>query len=136
MRKVLERCPSCGGELVITEVECKECGTQVRSRYSPCAFCSLTADELAFVKLFVEKRGNLRETEKALGVSYPTVRGKLEEIAEKLAGGAGHPEPAAADAQDQGSDERREVLRLVAGGQLSAQEALERLRAAGGPREE
>jgi hypothetical protein len=129
MRKILERCPTCGGSLDVTELQCQQCHTQVRSRYSPCAFCTLTTDQLVFVKLFVEKRGNLREMEKALGVSYPTVRGKLEEIAERLssapvpAGGA--PQPASGPE----AEARREVLRLIAEGRLSVKEGLARLRA-------
>lgn len=109
----------------MTELQCPQCQTQVRSRYAPCPFCALTADQLLFVKLFVEKRGNLREMEKVLGVSYPTVRGKLEEIAERL-GDA--PVPAEPPAPEPAQDERREMLRLIAEGKLSPREALARLR--------
>lgn len=128
MRKILEQCPTCGGPLVVTELQCRRCRTEVRSRYSPCAFCSLTADQLVFVKLFVEKRGNLREMEKALGVSYPTVRGKLEEIAGRLAG-ATIPANGTPPSPPGGAEARREVLRLIADGQLSVKEGLARLRA-------
>ena len=129
MRKLIEHCPACGGPLVVTEMLCPRCQTQVRGRYSPCPFCALTSDQLVFLKLFVEKRGNLRDVERELGVSYPTVRGKLEEIAERLAameapaGGAHTPAAAAPDAE-----ERRRILRLVSEGKLSPREALERLR--------
>jgi hypothetical protein len=139
MRKILEQCPTCGGPLVVTELQCRQCRTQVRSRYSPCAFCTLTADQLVFVKLFVEKRGNLREMEKALGVSYPTVRGKLEEIAERLAGAPIPVNDAPQWSPDAGGEARREVLRLIADGKLSVKEGLSRLRAqrlADEPREE
>ncbi len=126
MRKILEQCPTCGGPLVVTEVSCPQCRTQVRSQYSPCPFCALTADQLVFVKLFVEKRGNLRDMEKALGVSYPTVRGKLDEVAERLTVA---PTPVGSTASEPPSDEeRREVLRLIAAGELSPKEGLARLR--------
>ncbi len=129
MRKLLEQCPGCGGPMVVTEMVCPRCQTQVRGHYSPCPFCALTSDQLVFLKLFVEKRGNLRDVERELGVSYPTVRGKLEEVAERLAAmpapveRTGEPAPANSHAE-----ERREILRLVAEGKLSAREALERLR--------
>ena len=126
MRKILEQCPTCGGPLTVTEVQCQRCHTQVRSRYSPCPFCSLAADQLVFVKLIIEKRGNLRELEKVLGISYPTVRGKLEEIAERLAATSvpeGPPPPSPGD------EARREILRQVAEGKLSVREGLARLRA-------
>ena len=126
MRKMLEQCPTCGGPLFVTELVCSQCQTQVRSQYSPCSFCALTADQLVFVKLFVEKRGNLREMEKTLGISYPTVRGKLEEIAERL--GAA-PEPVELpESEPVMEEERREVLRMIAEGKLSPKEALARLR--------
>ncbi len=128
MRKILERCPTCGGNLVVTELQCLQCQTQVRSQYSPCPFCALTADQLLFVKLFVERRGNLREMEKELGVSYPTVRGKLEEIAERLGAAPAPAEAATSPAEEAGEAERREILRLIADGKLTPKEALARLR--------
>lgn len=127
MRKMLEQCPTCGGPLTVTEVQCQRCRTQVRSQYSPCPFCALTADQLLFVRLFIEKRGNLRDMEKALGVSYPTVRGKLEEIAERLSGA---PAPTVQAPAEAAEADRREVLRLVAQGELTPKEALARLRGA------
>ena len=134
MRKILEQCPTCGGPLIVTELMCPQCQTQVRSQYSPCPFCALTADQLVFVKLFVEKRGNLREMEKTLGISYPTVRGKLEEIAERL--GAA-PEPLdPPESEPVADEERREMLRLIAEGKLSPKEALARLRKEQAAREE
>ena len=129
MRKLLERCPTCGGPLIVTELRCQQCQTQVRSRYSPCAFCTLTAEQLVFVKLFVERRGNLREMEKALGVSYPTVRGKLEEIAERLASAPIPADVAPPPPTDAEAEARREVLRRIAEGRLSVKEGLARLRA-------
>ena len=85
MRKLIETCPTCdSAKLSITEVTCDACGTQVRSRYSRCPFCSLTEDQQTFLLLFVRSRGNLKDLEKTLGVSYPTVRAKLDEIVERL----------------------------------------------------
>ena len=97
MRKLIEACPTCdSAKLSITEVTCDACGTQVRSRYSRCPFCSLTEDQQTFLLLFVRSRGNLKDLEKTLGVSYPTVRAKLDEIVERLAPPALTPAPAPA----------------------------------------
>jgi hypothetical protein len=84
MRKILEACPSCGGALEIGEVHCTVCNTQVHARYRPCDFCALTEEQSTFLRLFVTSRGNLSEIEKRLGVSYPTVRAKLDEVIERL----------------------------------------------------
>lgn len=83
-RKILESCPSCGGALVITEVQCTRCDTEVRARYRPGDFSSLSEEQSTFLRIFVTSRGNLSEVEKRLGVSYPTVRAKLDEIIERL----------------------------------------------------
>src|ERR687885_719519 len=84
VRKVLESCPSCGGRIEIGEVHCTHCDTQVRARYRPCDFCALTEEQGTFLRLFLSSRGNLSEVEKRLGVSYPTVRAKLDEVIERL----------------------------------------------------
>ena len=80
MRKILESCPTCGGEMAVTELNCTVCDTVVRSRYAPCPFCRLAAEDQAFLLLFVRRRGNVKEMERELGVSYWTIRGRLNEI--------------------------------------------------------
>lgn len=121
MRKILEQCPTCTGSLTITEVQCDVCGTQVRSRYSPCAFCALTEDQQTFMLLFLRSRGNLKELEKTLGISYPTVRAKLDELVEAL--------PATLPTPSGGLHTRRRVvLDQLQAGQITADQALGLLR--------
>ena len=124
MRKILEECPACGSSLHITGLQCNQCRMELHGGFDPCAFCRLTAEQSTFLLLFVERRGNLSEMEKALGISYPTVRNKLEEIIRLLR----QPVAPAISARD-------EVLRKVAAGQLSAGEALDQLQALGGQEE-
>ena len=120
MRKIIETCPTCNGRsLTISEVTCDACGAQVRSRYRPCPFCALNDEEQTFLLLFVRSRGNLKEVEKTLGVSYPTVRSKLDEIIDRLT-------PPAAPASPGSS--RKTVLDQVQSGRLSVEEALALLR--------
>jgi len=80
MRKILESCPTCGGALAVSELSCTVCDTVVRSRYTPCPFCRLTPEDLAFMLLFVRSRGNVKDMERELGVSYWTIRGRLNEL--------------------------------------------------------
>jgi hypothetical protein len=119
MRKILEECPSCGGPLAITALACTRCDTGISGRFRPCDFCRLSEEQSTFLRLFVQRRGNLSEMEKALGISYPTVRNKLEEIIKLL--DAPPPAPAPMTGRDA-------ILRQVASGALSAEEALSRLR--------
>lgn len=125
MRKLIEACPTCdSAKLSIAEVTCDACGTQVRSRYSRCPFCSLTEDQQTFLLLFVRSRGNLKDLEKTLGVSYPTVRAKLDDIVERLAPPAVTATPAPASAPATLTDPRQAVLAKVQAGELSPAEAL------------
>lgn len=124
MRKILEECPSCGGPLAITTLACTRCEVGVSGRFRPCDFCRLSEEQSTFLRLFVQHRGNLSGMEKALGISYPTVRNKLEEIV-KLLDAPSAPAPVPASG-------RETILRQVAGGALSAEEALSRLRSLSG----
>ena len=127
-RKILEACPSCGGELEIRELRCTWCETEVRSYFKPCDFCRLTEEQSTFLRLFVTSRGNLSEVEKRLGISYPTVRAKLDEVIARLA-------PAAAsEAEPSARPDRRALLEAVARGEISAAEAAQQLRETGGDR--
>ena len=117
MHKLLEACPCCGGSLVITGVACTVCGTAVAGRFRICDFCRLTDEQTTFLRLFVQRRGNLSEMEKALGISYPTVRNKLEEIIRVLQE-AEQSESAASPGP------REAVLQQVAEGRRSAEQAL------------
>ena len=80
MRKILESCPTCGSEMIVSELSCTVCDTTVRSRYAPCPFCRLSPEDLAFMLLFVRSRGNVKDMERELGISYWTIRGRLNEI--------------------------------------------------------
>lgn len=119
MRKIIETCPTCGkAGLTVSEVTCDACETQVRSRYRPCPLCALNDGEQTFLLLFVRSRGNLKEVEKTLGVSYPTVRAKLDEIVDRLTP-TQPPAPPISPAPT-----RLAVLAQVQAGQLSAADAL------------
>ncbi len=119
MRKVLAACPVCGGSLAITGLTCGNCHTGVTGQFETCDFCRLTDDQSTFLRLFVQRRGNLSEMEKALGISYPTVRNKLEEIIRVMQ----TPPPARAPV----TGPRETILQQVAEGQLTAEAALDLL---------
>ena len=140
MRKLLESCPTCGGPLYITEVRCERCDTEVRSRYEPCPFCRLTPEQMNFILLFVQSRGNLSDVEKALGVSYPTIRGKLDEIiriistesgskAAEVSTNSAISTPSSAPTRSTlEANRRREILDQIASGKLSVTDGLAALR--------
>ena len=84
MRKILEECPTCSDALVATELSCDTCGTVIHGRYSPCPFCRLSPENLAFLEVFVRNRGNVKDMERELGVSYWTIRNRLNEVVEEM----------------------------------------------------
>jgi hypothetical protein len=84
MRKILEQCPTCSGELLATELSCPTCDTVIRGRYEPCLFCRLSPEDLAFLEVFVKNRGNVKEMERELGISYWSIRSRLDEVVARL----------------------------------------------------
>ena len=122
MRKVLEQCPTCGGELTITGLHCRSCHTRIESEYSTCRFCRLAQEDLDFIEVFVRNRGNIREMERELEISYPTVRSRLNDVIKEL----GY-EVEAESVVDPGevAEERRTILRRLNEGEISAAEATE-----------
>ena len=119
---VVYGCPSCGGTLQVRELWCQRCDVSVRGTFDRCEFCALPRDQLDFLRLFVSRRGNLREVERELGVSYPTVRARLDDLLRAL----GYPlsQVSAADRQAR----RREIVEALKAGTMSPEEAARALR--------
>ena len=80
MRKVLERCPSCGGELEVTRMSCTVCDTVIKGHYTPCRFCGLNPAQTRLLEVFVQSRGNVKEMERELGISYWTIRKQVDAL--------------------------------------------------------
>jgi hypothetical protein len=122
MRKVLEHCPNCGGELEITRLNCTSCDTIILSRYSTCRFCRLAPESLEFLEAFVRSRGNVKEMERELGISYWTIRSRLNDLLEEL----GFEAKESADEPDL-ETRQREILERLRAGELTAGEAAQLL---------
>ncbi len=73
-------CPICGEKLTITEISCEGCGTHIQGSFDGCRFCSLSPEESAFLLTFIKNRGSIKDVERELGVSYPTVRAMLDRL--------------------------------------------------------
>ena len=118
--EVLGRCPVCTSELTVQRLQCSSCNVALEGEFHLNPFNRLTSEQQRFVEIFLVARGNMSEVQKELGVSYPTVRARLEEIISQL----GH-KPASDDAAVQA--ERLRTLQEVESGELSVEEALNRL---------
>src|SRR3954462_1790286 len=87
---VISTCPVCSSELSVTRLHCGSCGTTLEGEFSVGRFGRLGREQLALLESFLRARGNLRDMERELGISYPTVRGRVEALvrAVRLAGAA------------------------------------------------
>ncbi len=123
------RCPGCGEVMRVERLRCPACETAVEGRFVPLPYAALSGEQAAFLEVFLRARGNLREVERVLGLSYPTVRSRLDHVLDALgfadgAGGAGGDEsPPPLD-----PDGRREALAALQRGDITAVEAIRRIR--------
>ena len=110
------RCPSCQGELEVVRLECTACGTVVDGRFRPCSVCRLDHELRDLFEQFLDARGNLKDVERALGVSYPTVRQRIDVMFRSLGRAPARP------------DSPRDVLRQLREGRITVDEAERLLR--------
>ena len=121
MSKIPEKCPACGSNLIVTQLTCTSCGTQVQGQYTPDLFARLSPNDYDFVVLCVKTKGNVKEMERELGISYWTIRNKLSEIVKTLGLDADAPDRESLSAQ------RQAILRQLNDGEISVDEAAELL---------
>jgi len=119
MHQLLTSCPVCSGELAATQLRCVACGTTIGGQFALGRLGRLNREQLRFVELLVKNRGNINQVAADLNVSYTTARSRMDEIVT----GMGYTAPA----EDAPSD-RREVLRRLEAGEITAEEALKLLK--------
>ncbi len=121
MARFAGACPSCDAAMEIRRLECPACGVAVEGHFDAGPLARLSRDQLAFVEVFLRNRGKIKDVEEDLGISYPTVVGKLNDVLVSLGFEAGE------DPRD--AERRQHVLDELAAGRLNASEAAEQLRA-------
>jgi hypothetical protein len=131
---VISTCPVCSGELAVTRLHCRSCGTTLEGEFSVGRFGRLTREQLVLLESFLRSRGNLRDMERELGISYPTVRSRVEALIRALGFG---PRDGDEAADDQPADaavaaaERQQILERLARHEINADEAATAIRALG-----
>jgi hypothetical protein len=141
MNSILTRCPVCSGELIVTRLHCPACETSLEGSFLPgntrlqeafspeqlrplLPLARLTQEQLYFILTFVRCEGRFNRMEEELGLSYPTLRSRLDDIILAL-GFKPSPETGAQTAQK--SAERQAVLDLLNKGEIDVEEARRRL---------
>lgn len=131
---VIATCPVCANELAVTRLHCRSCGTTLEGDFSVGRFGRLSREQLVLLESFLRSRGNLREMERELGISYPTVRGRVEGLVRAL--GFGPRADADGDADDAPTEAvttptRDAILERLARHEITAEEAATAIRAIG-----
>jgi hypothetical protein len=108
-------CPDCNAPLGITRMVCPTCKLSLEGEFEVSPLGKLGPDDQAFVIAFVRHHGSLKKMESLFGISYPTVKNRLNAIAARLDKSFESPSP------------NLYVLEQLARGELTVQEALERM---------
>jgi len=114
---LVSRCPVCDSDMAVSELTCDSCGTSVRGRFPIPDLCRLPEDLYQFLLVFVKNRGVIRDVEKELGISYPTVRSRLDAVLAAL----GY-------AKSAGRSDSSEVIEMLERGEITPEEAEKMLR--------
>ena len=122
---VPDSCPICHSELTVTRLQCETCGTGIDGQFVFNRFARLSGEQLRFLEAFIKNRGIIKEVEADLGISYPTVRARLDDLLATLGFAGDQKRPT------ENRDARRDILAALQNKEISASEASRRLAALG-----
>ncbi len=119
---LIGKCPVCSENLRITKLRCPNCHTEISGDFQLDKFLRLNKEQLKFVEVFIKSRGNIKDVEREMGISYPTVRNKLDDVIEALGYNAEE------SPDDTTSEKRKEILDSLEKGEIDSQKAVEMLK--------
>lgn len=117
---IINHCPVCTHTLQVKKLECTHCHTVIENNFSLSKLASLSTEQMKFVEVFIINRGNIKEVEKELGISYPTVRGKLNDIITLL--------NRETEQAKQSLNTKSEIISLLENKQITSEEAINLLK--------
>lgn len=117
------QCPVCGNGMMVTELSCPECDTAIKGRFTLGRLALLSSEQLEFVEVFLRCDGKIKRVEEELGVSYPTVRSRLNEIITTM----GYELPGSESPDVPTLEYRRQVLDDLAAGTITPEQAVDLL---------
>ncbi len=117
-RAIVTKCPVCDShEFIIQRLKCKNCSTGIEGDFHISKLGSLPSEHQEFIETFILCRGNIKDVEKELGVSYPTVRGRLDRVIHALS------------STKNGNEKRRkEILEALEKKEINPEEAINALK--------
>jgi hypothetical protein len=123
MNQLPTQCPLCGGDIQVTRFYCPQCDSTVEGHFEIGRFLRLTPEQLQFIEAFVRCEGKLNRMENEVGMSYPTLRSRLQEVIRALGYEPGREDPAPKPTDE----ERRRVLEDLDHGRITLDEAMRTL---------
>jgi hypothetical protein len=108
-------CPDCEKSMKLTAATCTSCGLKLEGDFEISALGRLSEEDQVFVVAFLRHHGSIRQMERIMGISYPTVKNRLRAIVSRLDETFTAPSPNSA------------VLEQLSRGEITVTEALERL---------
>ena len=123
MHPLPSQCPICNGEVVVTQINCRDCNTTIDGQFSSRTFSQLTPKQMDFVETFVRLEGKITHMEKELGYSYPTIRKLLHDVIRAL----GY-EPGGDETSELSDEERQKILSDLDDGAISYEDAMKQLK--------
>lgn len=115
---VLGECPVCKSDLKVTKLTCTNCHTELKGNFKLSKFNYLSKDNLYFIEVFIKNRGNIKNIEKELGISYPTVKKMLDEVIVQL----GY------EVSPEEKKDREDIFKQLEKGEITAEEAAKLLK--------
>lgn len=112
---MINKCPNCGDQMVITSYRCNSCYTEVSGEFEIDNFSKLDKEDKEFIELFLQKRGSIKDVGEEIGISYPTVRNRIDKIVAKLGG------------KIDKKSHRLDILNMLDNGEISPEKAKELL---------
>jgi hypothetical protein len=113
----------CAGRLHVEKVRCESCESAIEGRFDLGWPGALSPEQLAFVKVFLICRGKIKDVEQVLGISYPTVVSRLDDVVAALGGSSANPSP-----EPVAAERSLDVLEELASGSIDVNEAERRLK--------
>lgn len=115
-RNVLGTCPVCSSKLDVTELHCNDCDTTIKGTFKLDKFSYLSKEQKYFIEVFMKNRGNIKEIEKDLGISYPTVKKNLDHVINALGYGENR------------TLSKKEILEKLSNGEISSEQAMKMIK--------
>lgn len=114
LKKGLLACPYCHKHLQISGYYCPDCDITINGAFANSDFSLLSEGQLSFIRTFILVQGNIKEMEKKLAISYPTVKARLQDIIDVLS--------------PQNNEVLDDVFEQLDNGFLSVEEAIDRIK--------